>query len=68
MIRNSPTKPLRPGNPTEARVMTRKAAVSRGITAFRPPNSEISRVWRRSDSIPTTAKSPPVLTPWASIW
>ena len=48
--------------------MMRNAAVSRGITLFRPPNSLMSRVWRRSESMPTTAKSPPVLTPWASIW
>ena len=48
--------------------MIRKAAVSRGITLFSPPNSLISRVWRRSDSMPTTANRPPVLMPWASIW
>ena len=48
--------------------MIRKAATSFGITAFRPPNSAIRRVWRRSESMPTMRKSPPVLTPWLSIW
>ncbi len=37
-------------------------------TFFSPPNSAISRVCRRSDSMPTMRKSPPVLTPWFSIW
>ena len=32
MVRNSPTKPLRPGMPIDASVMIRNAAVSRGIT------------------------------------
>ena len=32
------------------------------------PYSAINRVWRRSDSMPTTRKRPPVLTPWFSIW
>ena len=54
--------------PIEASVMIRNAAVSRGITLFRPPNSEMRRVCRRSDSIPTMRKSPPVETPCASIW
>ena len=43
-------------------------AVNRGITLFNPPYSLISRVWRRSDSMPTMQNSAPVLTPWASIW
>ena len=68
MIRNSPTKPFSPGMPIEASVMMRNAAVNRGITCFSPPNSLISRVCRRSDSMPTARKSPPVLTPCASIW
>ena len=61
-------KPLRLGRPIEDSVMMRNTAVSRGTTALSPPYSEISRVWRRSDSIPTTRKSPPVLTPCAIIW
>ena len=61
-------KPFMPGRPTEASVMSRNAAVSRGITFLIPPNSLMRRVWRRSDIMPTSANSPPVLTPCASIW
>ena len=61
-------KPFRPGSAIDDSVISRNAATSRGITAFRPPNSEISRVCRRSDSMPTIMNSPPVLTPWLSIW
>ena len=61
-------KPLSAGMPIEASVMMRNAAVSRGITLRRPPNSLMRRVWRRSDSMPTMRKSPPVLMPCASIW
>ena len=68
MVRNSPTKPFRPGRPIDDSVMIRKAATSFGITALRPPNSAIRRVCRRSESMPTMMKSPPVLTPWFSIW
>ena len=39
-----------------------------GVTALSPPYSEIKRVWRRSESMPTIMNSPPVLTPWLSIW
>ena len=66
-IRNSPTKPFIPGNATEARVTSRNAATSFGVTLFSPPNSEIVRVCRRSESMPTMRKSPPVETPCASI-
>ena len=61
-------KPFRPGSPIDASVMIMNAAVSRGMTAFSPPNSLIRRVCRRSESMPTMRKSPPVLTPCASIW
>ena len=47
-IRNSPTKPLRPGRPSDERHTIRKSAEKAGITAHSPPNSEMSRVWRRS--------------------
>ncbi len=67
-IRNSPTKPFSPGKPIDDSVMIRKAATSCGITFFKPPNSEMSRVCRRSESMPTIRNSPPVLTPWLSIW
>ena len=66
--RNSPTNPFRLGRPIDDSVMIRNTAVRRGTTAFRPPYSAINRVWRRSDSMPTTRKSPPVLTPCAIIW
>ena len=49
--------PLSAGMPIDASVMIRNAAVSRGITFFRPPNSEMRRVCRRSDSMPTIRKS-----------
>ena len=46
--RNSPTKPLRPGSPSEDSDTTRNTAEKAGITAHSPPKSAISRVWRRS--------------------
>ena len=67
-IRNSPTNPFRPGSPIDDSVMTKNAATSLGITCFRPPNSAMRRVCRRSDSMPTMRKSAPVETPWFSIW
>jgi len=67
-IRNSPTNPLSPGSPIDESVMTRNAATRCGITFFNPPYSAMSRVWRRSDSMPTIRKSAPVLMPWAIIW
>ena len=60
--------PFSVGRPIEASVISRKTAVRRGVTVFSPPYSLMSRVWRRSESIPTMRKSPPVLTPCASIW
>ena len=67
-MRNSPTNPFSPGNPIDESVTIRNTATSRGVILFKPPYSAISRVCRRSDSIPTMRKRPPVLTPWFSIW
>ena len=61
-------KPFRPGMPIDDSVMMRNAATIFGMTCLRPPNSAIWRVCRRSDSMPTMRKSPPVLMPWLSIW
>jgi hypothetical protein len=61
-------KPFMPGRPIEASVINRKAATSLGMTALSPPYSAISRVCRRSESMPTIRNNPPVLTPCASIW
>ena len=61
-------KPFMPGRPTDESVMSRNAAVSFGITDLMPPYSLMSRVWRRSDIMPTRRRAPPVLTPCASIW
>src|SRR5206468_5140584 len=47
-IRNSPTKPLSPGSPSDESATTRKTAENAGITFHRPPKSAMSRVWRRS--------------------
>ena len=47
-MRNSPTKPLSPGSPTEERDTTRKTTLKAGITFQSPPKSAMSRVWRRS--------------------
>ena len=67
-IRNSPTNPFVPGSPTDESVtMTNTVAMS-GTCLARPPYSEMSRVWRRSYSMPTRRKSAPVETPWFSIW
>ena len=60
--------PFSVGRPIDASVISRNTAVRRGITVFRPPYSLMRRVWRRSESMPTRRKSPPVLTPCASIW
>ena len=61
-------KPFIPGSAIDESVTSRNTATRRGMTALRPPNSEISLVCRRSDSMPTIMNSPPVLTPWLSIW
>src|SRR5207245_3261408 len=68
MVRNSPTNPLKPGTASEDRQMKRKRAANHGITALRPPYSAISKVCRRSYSIPTIRNSAPVEMPWLSIW
>ena len=47
-IRNSPMNPFNPGSPMLERQMIMKSAANQGSTAAKPPNSEISRVWRRS--------------------
>ena len=62
-IRNSPTNPFSPGRPMDDRVTIRKAAVKTGMIRAKPPKSWISRVWRRSYSIPTRRKSAPVDSP-----
>ena len=65
---SSSAKPFVPGRPMDASVTMRNAATRRGITFFSPPNSLMRRVCRRSESMPTIRNSPPVLTPWFSIW
>ena len=47
-IRNSPTKPLKPGTAIEDRLISRNTAKYQGMTALSPPNSAICRVCRRS--------------------
>ena len=47
-IRNSPTKPFRPGRPIDDSVTIMKRTAKTGITAERPPNCAISYVCRRS--------------------
>ena len=47
-IKNSPTKPFRPGRPMDDRVITRKQAEKMGSGFHRPPKSAIIREWRRS--------------------
>jgi outer membrane protein OmpA-like peptidoglycan-associated protein len=42
------TKPLVPGRPIEEKVIIRKIVAKIGILCASPPNSLISRVWRRS--------------------
>ena len=48
MMRNSPTKPLRPGSPAEARATKTKTVVYLGTVAAMPPYSAMTRVCRRS--------------------
>ena len=40
--------PLSPGRPSEDRHTIRNRTLKAGITFQSPPNSAISRVWRRS--------------------
>src|SRR5260370_39358832 len=58
-IRNSPTKPLSMGKPSEESATKRKKAASLGIGVARPPYSEISKVWRRGDGIAASKKRAP---------
>ena len=41
-------KALVPGTAIEERLISRNTAKYQGMIAFSPPNSEMSRVWRRS--------------------
>ena len=56
-------KPLSEGMPMELSAVTKKTIVKMGMTRSRPPYSEISRVWRRSYTMPTIKKSMPVEMP-----
>ena len=62
-VRNSPIKPLRPGNPTEASIAITKKTANFGITLVIPPNSDISLVWRLSYNAPTHKNNIPVDNP-----
>ena len=62
-IRNSPTKPFSPGRPIDDSVMMRKRRHQARRHLLEAAVSEIRRVCRRSDSMPTMRNSPPVLTP-----
>ena len=66
-MRNSPTKPFRPGTPIEESITTVKTTAKIGATFWSPLNCAISRVWRRSLIIPTMRKRAPVDTPWLII-
>src|SRR5260370_39443105 len=48
-IRNSPTKPLSMGKPSEESATKRKKAASLGIGVARPPDSGISKGWRGAE-------------------
>ena len=65
--RNSPTKPLRPGSPSEARTNTPKKVVKSGHMFARPPRSAIIRRCVFSYWMPTKRKSAPVTKPWFNI-
>src|SRR5581483_7724733 len=66
--RNSLTKPLRPGSPSDASTKTPKNAVYSGHRCASPPRSAMTRRWVRSYWMPTKRKSAPVTNPWFSIW
>ena len=51
-IRNSPTKPLRPGSAIDDSITTVNAAANTGATFCSPLSAAISRVWRRSTIMP----------------
>ena len=61
-------KPFRVGSPIEDIVMSKKTAAYTGMTFDSPPYSEISRVCRRSYTMPTRRNSAPVEIPWLSCW
>ena len=46
--RNSPTKPFRPGSPSDESITIMNTPAKIGATFWMPPISEMRRVWRRS--------------------
>ena len=66
-MRNSPTKPLRPGTAIDDIITTVNTAANTGATFCSPLSAEISRVCRRSTMKPTRRKRAPVLRPWLII-
>ena len=56
------------GIPIELSAAIRNTIVNIGITRSSPPYSAISRVCRRSYTIPTIKKSMPVEIPWLICW
>ena len=66
-MRNSPTKPLRPGSPIDDSITSVNTPASNGIVFWSPPSSEINRVCRRSITMPTRRNKPAVDSPWLTI-
>ena len=61
--RNSPTKPFVAGRPIDESDTMVSTAAKSGTTLAIPPNASISRVCRRSYSMPTRKNSAPVEMP-----
>ena len=62
--RNSPTNPLSGGNPIDDIITMVNTTANTGATFCRPRSAAISRVWRRSEIMPTRRNSAPVDRPW----
>ena len=58
--------PFKVGSPIDDIVMMRNTAAYTGMIFDSPPYSEMSRVCRRSYTMPTIRKSAPVEMPWLS--
>ena len=66
-VMNSPTKLLRPGSPSAARVTTPNTPAMTGMRSARPATAARSRVPVRSAIHATIKKSAAMMIPWLTI-
>src|ERR1019366_4622254 len=68
-IRNSPTKPLRPGRPSDENIETPHSPAKIGAAVCTPPKSLRPRLPpERDSSTPTQQNSAAAESPWLNIW